>query len=190
MRDASLRAPHTATEAPTLPGGRPALERQAPGKERENGIPPREERPRGDSALDVEGSFTLRTHQAPQGLPSSSSLPLPWAALPLAFCGVCPSWLRWERLGDFGCQSCTVLGRGTLTAMVEVGMGLIRSLLCAHPTLSRPLGLPASLRVPSPPLPFHSGDPCSPHSCPLFLSCLTSPEVLRSPSLSPWPASA
>lgn len=45
MKDASLRAPHTAIEAPALPKReRPALGRQAPRKERKKGIL-REERP-------------------------------------------------------------------------------------------------------------------------------------------------
>ena len=86
MRDASLRAPHTAIEAPTLPRerGLPWGDRHS-GKKRENGIL-REERPRGEKELFIWSSPSISEPQeAPQELPSSFSLPLPWAALPLVY---------------------------------------------------------------------------------------------------------
>lgn len=94
MRDASLRAPHTATEAPTLPGEREACPGETGTQERrENGIL-REERPRGRKSSSFGAVLQTQNPRRPhRGCPPPSACPchgVPFLA------GICPSWLPWE----------------------------------------------------------------------------------------------
>lgn len=101
MRDASLRAPHTATEAPTLPGEREACPGETGTQERrENGIL-REERPRVQELFIWSSPSNSESQEAPQGLPSSFSLPLPWGALPGGHLPQLAALGEW--LDGFGC---------------------------------------------------------------------------------------
>lgn len=139
-----MRAPPTATEAPTLPRERPGLGRPTPSKEREKGIP-RGETPRGTKRSEQEWSCDLgtpgRPHAAALLLQPAPALGCPSPAVLLRRLPQMAALGEW--LNGLGCPvahpcwhtpaSHALYWGGYSTAMAEVGVGLVGACCWALP---------------------------------------------------------